>query len=121
MPELPKFHHSPRTKQYQENFDSIFKKDKVKPVVKPAAVNSEKIVKQLRQIVETTIVPKEEKGPVLVTPLPKKDVANFGDIPFESQAHMIFNTFPATDAEIIGTTAKSGPKDAQIPGVAGAS
>jgi hypothetical protein len=43
-----------------------------------------------------------------MTPLPQKEVRNFGGIPFESQANLIFNTFPADVAEIIGTTENSG-------------
>jgi hypothetical protein len=72
------------------------------------------VVNRIREV----IVPLATKDqPVLVTPLPQKEVRNFGEIPFEHQANLVFQTFPADAAEIIGSTKNSGPANAKTPPV----
>lgn len=70
------------------------------------------------RIKEVIVSPTNKNEPVLITPLPQKEVRNFGGMPFDSQARLILNTFPADAAEIIGTTENSGAGTVSIPAIA---
>lgn len=84
--------------------------------VTAGAKKTKSVVQRIREV----IVPPATKGePVLITPLPQKEVRNFGEMPFDSQARLILNTFPADAAEIIGTTNNSGAGTVSPPAVAG--
>lgn len=86
---------------------------KVKAPKKSGA--SKSVVARIKEVV----VPPATKGEtVLVTPLPQKEVRNFGAMPFESQAKLILETFPADAAEIIGTTENSGAGTVSAPPIA---
>lgn len=90
----------------------------VKRPAKPAPKKQQAVVKKILEVVgiSPTIIPDPILNhPVLVTPLPVKDVVSFGDMPFEAQARLIFSTFPADENEIIGTTNNSGPRDVTVP------
>lgn len=84
---------------------------------------SKSVVARIKQVVApkgATVVPANQNEPVLVTPLPQREVKNFGAMPFEAQAKLILETFPADAAEIVGTTQNSGAGTVSAPPVAGA-
>ncbi|RTL07771.1 hypothetical protein EKK58_01100 [Candidatus Dependentiae bacterium] len=76
---------------------------------------SKSVVARIKEVV---VPPATKSEPVLVTPLPQKEVRNFGAMPFESQAKLILETFPADAAEIIGTTDNSGAGTVSAPPIA---
>lgn len=90
------------------------KPTKSKPAKKTGTAKS--VVTRIKEVV----VPPATKGePVLVTPLPQKEVRNFGAMPFDAQARLVFQTLPADAAEIVGTTENSGAGSVSVPPVAG--
>jgi len=91
------------------------KQSKRVPKARSASVHA-KIVNRIQEVI---VPPATKDPPVLVTPLPQKEVRDFGAIPFEQQANLVFQTFPADAAEIIGTTKNSGPGSTEIPAIAG--
>ena len=87
---------------------TAIKKAKVKAKAKtPAsrATPSKSVIDRIREVV---VVPTPDNKPVLVTPLPVKEVRDFGKLSFEAQASLVMNTFPLHEAEIVGTTNNSG-------------
>lgn len=88
------------------------RRSKKKATVKKLPVKAKsqaQLVEDIRTVL--TITPKEGKEPLLVTPLPQQGVKNFGDMPFEAQARLIFNPFPIDSPEIVGDTRNSGAGD----------
>ena len=81
----------------------------------PAASKQKAVVARIKEVL---VVPKGDGKPVLATPLPVKEVKNFGDLPFESQARMVFNALPANEGEVIGQTDNSGAGTVSPPAVA---
>lgn len=70
------------------------------------------------RIKEVVVPPATKSEPVLLTPLPQREVLNFGAMPFEAQARLILETFPVDAAEIIGTTNNSGAGTVSAPPIA---
>ena len=90
-----------------------------KPAVKKAAkVVKASVLSRIRKVVAKP-QPKAEKLPVardpLISPLPTKEVKNFGEMPFESQAKLLFSVFPADEGEVIGKTNNSGAGSIATP------
>lgn len=88
-------------------------KGKVKAKAKPASRAA--VVDRIREVI---VPPATKDQPMLITPLPQKEVRNFGEIDFNRQAQLVFQTFPADAAEIIGTTENSGAGSTEAPSVA---
>jgi hypothetical protein len=72
----------------------------------------------VNRIKETIVTPATKSEPVLVTPLPTREVRNFGVMEFDSQAKLVLQTFPADAAEIIGSTKDSGAGNVAYPALA---
>lgn len=91
-------------------------KVKPKPHLKPKKTEppakAKTVVNRIRELVVAPATPSHDP---LITPLPQKEVRNFGEMPFNSQASLVFNTFPANEAEIIGSTANSGAGTVATP------
>ena len=82
----------------------------------PAKAGASKAI--VNRIKETIVTPATKSEPVLVTPLPTREVRNFGVMEFDSQAKLVLQTFPADAAEIIGSTKDSGAGNVTSPALA---